>query len=478
MRVSELYSLGQTQPALEFVDVDIRADTRVYVDPRALRSIDSDWANECVSLLQSFFSAVLDAIQSGKHERALGLLASLSEPNETRLGLSVGRAQGRGMGRDLARVTWEALRTSRAVSTGLLEDLEDTILFIEGIGFDIISDVTTNIIRRPLVRFTGDVCSYYGIPLTSGVASGRLWDHRRRAWTQEFVSLPVTEHGPLLLVPKSIVRRSTTFNPGEYYNHYVLPFLQDEELNAAGSSLVEALKYDQRRVTKKAVKAKYGTGKKVNLETTLRDSSILDRYRLAKSRPTMPPGHSEIAALTDTAEPDWDALLKAVTDVPPGKNAATQYHRAVEALLSALFYPALDFPKREQKIHAGRKRIDISYTNVATVGFFHWVHATHGTPASFVPVECKNYGAEISNPEIDQLGMRFSPGRGQMGLLCHRGYGDKARVIQRCRDAAADEHGYIIALDDDDLGRLVAARKGLQESVSFAYLTSRFQELL
>lgn len=99
MRVSQFYDLGQTQPALEFVDVDIQADTRVYVDPRALRSIDSDWAHECVSLLQSFFSAVLDSIQSGRHKRALELLASLSEPNETRLGLSVGRAQGRGMGR-------------------------------------------------------------------------------------------------------------------------------------------------------------------------------------------------------------------------------------------------------------------------------------------------------------------------------------------------------------------------------------------
>jgi hypothetical protein len=477
VRVSEHYSLGLTQPSLEFVDVDILSDTRVFVDPRALHSVDSDWGNECVSLLQSFFSTVLDAIQTGRNGRARDLLASLSEPNETHLGLSRGRAQGRGMGRDLARDTWEALRASRAVSTGLIQDLEDTILFIEGIGLDIISDITTNIIRGPLIEFSHEACAYYGIPTTSGVASGRLWDHRRREWTNRFVSLPMTKHGPLLLVPKGIVRRSQTYEPGEYYNHYVLPFLQTEEMQSA-SSLVQVLRGGRRRVTKKAVKEKYGTGKRVNLDVTLKDPAILDRYRQTKSRPQMPPGHSEIAALTETSEPDWAALLQAVLEVPPGRDDADKYHRAVEALLSALFYPALDFPRREYKIHSGRKRIDINYTNVATRGFFYWLHATHGTPAAFVPVECKNYGSELANPEVDQLAMRFAPARGQVGMLCHRGYGDRARIIQRCRDAATDKHGYIVALDDEDLAALVAEREATTDRLAFTRLVDRFQELL
>jgi hypothetical protein len=170
--------------------------------------------------------------------------------------------------------------------------------------------------------------------------------------------------------------------------------------------------------------------------------------------------------------------LKAVVDVPTGTENATTYHRAIEALLSALLYPALDFPKREHRIHGGRKRIDINYTNVATRGFFYWVHTTHGTPASFVPIECKNYGVEIDNPAIDQLAMRFSPGRGQLGFLCHRGFGDKGRVTQKCKDAAADGHGYIIALDDDDLREIVAARAADAESVSFRLFLERFQELL
>jgi len=35
VRVSEHFGLPETQPTLEFLDVDIRKDTRAFVDPRA-----------------------------------------------------------------------------------------------------------------------------------------------------------------------------------------------------------------------------------------------------------------------------------------------------------------------------------------------------------------------------------------------------------------------------------------------------------
>lgn len=259
MRVSEYFGLGRTQPSLEFVDVDIRGDTRVYVDPRALRFVESEWSRECVSLLQSFFDTVMQAIQAGDDVRARQLLASLSEPNETHLGLSRGRAQGRGMGTGLAQDVWRSLSTSRAVSSGLIEDLEDTVLFVEGIGFDIISDITTNIIRSQLIKFTHDACTYYDIPLTPNVVSGQLWDRRAHGWTQAYTALPVADHRPVVFVPKSIVRRNQTFDPGEYYNHFVLPQLQTDELDS-NSGLVEVLRNGRRRVTKKAVRGKYGQG--------------------------------------------------------------------------------------------------------------------------------------------------------------------------------------------------------------------------
>lgn len=474
MRVSELYELGLEQASLDFVDVDVRDDTHLFIDPRALHHVDTEWTQECVSDLQSFISTVLSRIQSGDDAGARVLLASLSEPNETHLGVSEGRARGRGMGPDLAKTIWEGLKTSRAVESGLIEDLEDTILFIEHIGHDIISDITTNIIRGPLIGYTQEVAAYYEIPLQDNVVSGRIWDGGRRSWTQGFTKLPVTEYGRLLLVPKVIVRRSPSFNPGEYYNHYILPFLAERELSSA-SGLVQMFK-GRPRVTKKSLRERYGEGKRVNLDITLQHPVILDHYRAVKSRPQMPSDHQQFTDFANTPEPDWDKLLNAVRAARPGLDDASKYHLAVEALLSALFYPALVMPVRESKIHEGRKRLDIKYTNDATRGFFHWLHAVHKTPSASVVVECKNYGSELKNPEFDQLTGRFAPQRGQIGFLCYRGFGDKADVIRRCRDAALDRRGYVIALDDDDLAELVEERRSW--NVDFAYLHRRFNELI
>lgn len=50
--------------------------------------------------------------------------------------------------------------------------------------------------------------------------------------------------------------------------------------------------------------------------------------------------------------------------------------------------------------------------------------------------------------------------------------------MQRCRDTADDQRGFIIALEDSDLVDLVAvARKG-NEEMEFALLRQRFERLI
>lgn len=311
--------------------------------------------------------------------------------------------------------------------------------------------------------------------MQENVISGHIWDSGTRSWTQGFTGLPVTEHGRLLLVPKVIVRRSPSYSAGDYHENYILPFLADQELNAP-SGLVQVLKSGRRVVTKKSLRARFGVGKRVNLDITLQHPDILYHYKADKSKPQMPSDHQQFVDYANAPEPDWGKLLNSIRAVRPGLDGASKYHLAVEALLSTLFYPALAFPVMESKIHEGRKRLDIKYTNDATRGFFHWPHAVHGTPSATVVVECKNYGSELGNPEFDQLTGRFADQRGKIGFLCYRGFGNKADVIRRCRDAARDGRGYVIALDDDDLTKLVDERRSW--NVDFAYLHRRFGELI
>ncbi len=475
-RISQHFKVTGDQSTFEFVDVALHTDSPFFLDPRAFRNLRSDWGETCVSLLQSFFDAVLGRIGDGDHSGARQLLGSLSEPNETHLGLSRGRPAGRGMGKGLAEVMWEALNGSDAATTGLLQDLEDTVLFIDGIGHDRVSDITTNIVRRPLIEFTQDAAHFYGIKLVKDVASARCWNSSLQKWEVQYADLPTTKTGPLLLVPKCLVRRRPTFDPGEYLDHHILPILQEEELSAGGA-LVEVLKDGRRRVTKKSVAEKYGRSKSLARKVTIEHPDILQQYRSQSGSRRQPPSHYELADTLDVEPPDWTKLLATVLDTPSGAADADKYHRAVQALLAAILYPSLVNPKREFEIHDGRKRIDITFTNEDQRGFFAWVH-NKVVHAPYVFVECKNYGADLANPEIDQLTGRFSNARGQLGIVCCRSFQKRKRWDARCKDTATDGRGYVLTLSDDDLETLVKERMTTSTPWDFALLRTQLEKLL
>lgn len=473
MRVSEHFQLNRHQGELDFVDVDIRGDTRVYVDPRALRLLTTDWGQECVSLIQHFFRTVLAAIREGDDLKAQRLLAGLHEPNETHLGLSTDHARGSGLGTGLARDVWEALSETDAAVTGLLQDLEDTALLVPGIDRDRISDITTNIIREPLIRYTQDACEHYGIPLRPGVDSGALWDQQNATWTSMHVRLPMTSEGKLLLVPKAIVRKTLDYDRSEYLNHYLLRTLQEVEL-AAGSELVQLLKNGSPRVTKKSLKEKYGSNKAAIARLTREHPQALENYRADKRRHFREPlTHEDFFVEGIGDPPQLATLIEAVVAIPAGRETADDYHRAIENLLTALFYPNLTSPQIEYPIHNGRKVIDIAYANAASRGFFGWL-AKH-YPCAMIFIECKNYSSDPANPEIDQLSGRFSPRRGQVGLLICRTIEDKERMAARCRDTANDGRGYVLALDDEDLQELL---NQYQHTGELTLLRERFDGLI
>lgn len=480
MRVSEHFQLGRIQPTLDFVDVDVSRDVPVFIDPRALRLLNTEWAAECVALIQSFFNSVLSAIRGGENEKARDLFVQLREPNETHLGLSRGASRGRALGPHLANDLWEALSKSEAVKHGILEDLEDTILMVEGISSDIVSDIATNLIRFPLIKYTHEACAIYGIPLGGDVDSGPLWNPTTEKWFNQYVELPVIANKRLLMVPKVIVRKRMDYDPDEYYRHYILEHLRDVEISA-NTELVRLLKSGrnkgQPRVDLKALKEKYGEGKGVIVRETLRNPALLHTYRADKNKAlTLPLSHQDFAELEGSQPPDWPTLLRAVHSVPTGNADSHAYEAAIEQLLTALFYPALSHPQPQTKIHEGRKRIDITYTNMATEGFFEWLAKHHPAPNVFV--ECKNYSGEVANPELDQLSGRFSPSRGQFGILVCRSFDNKELFQRRCRDTAIDHRGFIIALDDDDLSTLVNLRQDVDPQELFKFLKARFDLLI
>lgn len=451
-RFSAHFGINKTQPQLDFVDIRTDRDTSLFIDPYVFTQRTDAWSVGCHEDILSFFDAVLIAIRDGNHETGHRLLDFLHEPNETCLGLSKGTPAGRGIGRQQAADLYDRLRSSRAAETGLLSELSDCELFIEGIGPDKISDITTNIIRRRLVEYTQYQCDLHGIQLEGTVASGNLWNPDARRWESEFVQLPVIDGRKVLLVPKSSVRWKMAFSHQQYYNQFVLEYLQAENLRQH-TALVETLRKGRERVTKKTLKEVHPLSKHFLADFSEHHPQVLERYKTI------------LGISTEISDRELDEdfeeavfariLIDELENINRGDMHASRFHNFMIGALEFLFYPNLIYPEKEQEIHEGRKRIDIAYTNNSSIGFFFRRRREARANAVRIYVECKNYMKEIANPELDQLAGRFSTARGRFGLLVGRGFDNRDRFIQRCRDTCRDDRGYIVALVDADIVKML-----------------------
>ena len=476
MRISEYYKLGRTQASLDFVDVTLDTDLTVFVNPVAIKSLQSEWGSECISLLQHYFESVLKRIKSNDKASAINLLSALSERNEFHLGYSRGKSRGHGFGSISGSNVWKALSESKAAKSNLLTDLEDTCLLIEGIGPDMISDAVCNIIRGPLIAYTQEMCEYYEMPMENQVDSGPIWNPDEEKWERTFVKLPVTTFGKLVLVPKIAVRFGMAYDVGEYYRYFLIPVMEQDEIKRK-SELVETLKDGRKRVTTKELMKKYGAGKLSVVDQTVKRPEVLKRYKENKEKtPSRPLSHGDFAELEKIGSPNFEGFLDKVASIPIGVENSARYESAIEKLLTVMFYPSLCNPHKQHRIHAGRKRIDITYVNSAQKGFFDWLGRHY--PASHIFVECKNYGQEVGNPEIDQLAGRFSPSRGKFGLLICRKIADKQLLRERCRDTAVDSRGFIIALDDEDLRLILNEYMQAPDFESYKTLKQMFDALI
>jgi hypothetical protein len=485
IRVSQFYRLGLQQPSLEFLDVALEEDTQLFIDPRAFLALRTPWADECVELIRDFFDEVVHAMHADDGDRARLLLSGLREPNETRLGFSRGEPRGRGVGDVLADDLYDSLRNSEAVRTGLIENLEDTALLVEGIAADRISDITTNIVRERLIEFTHRMAAKYGMDLEPEQDSGALWSPEVGHWENKAVPMLCPKGAPLILVPRAVVRWKLDFDPGEYYRYAVLRYLRDRELAKGNSPLAYVIKTGPRkgeqRITYKDVeqyyKKQYGGKKHFVVGATREFPEILDMYKKKKDNLFRPPETMDfLSAHVGLPEPKWGRILKGVVDLPPGKADATNYHRAIEALLTPLFNPSLVDPVIEKEIESGTMRVDLRYRNMPQ-DFFRWF--TEGfAKAPFVPFECKNYTEDPANPEIGQIASRLDSQKGRLGFLVCRKIEDRKRFNTRCRGQLDKNGNYIIGLDDDNLRKLVAARKAKDSHAFFKHMSDLVEALI
>ncbi len=480
---SQFFKKNKNQYELDFVDIPINnGDIPLFIDPYAISKRSDKWSIECHNLIVDFFQEVVDLIKDGQKKRAIYMLSGLREPNQIHFGLSRGSiARGRGVGSIQALSLYKGLEESSAVKTGFLKNIEDCELLIDGIGRDKISDITTNIIKKHLIEYTKYQCVLFNIPVHQ-VSSGSLWDAEQGKWTNDYVNLPICNDESIILVPKMIARFDMVFNHQEYYRHFVLNFLQAEHLNA-NSSLVRTLKDGTKKEpTKKSLKEVYPLSKTYLYDFSKEHPEVFESYKKEKAKIfnsiLNETSNEDITSLIEEKEFDFNNLIKKFAEIPTGNKTATDFHNHIKGVLTAIFYPYLVNPIKEKEIHKGRKRIDLCYDNAAKNGFFIHLVINKQVPAPYVFMECKNYKDDPQNPELDQLSGRFSKIRGRFGFLICRKFNNKDLFIERCKDTAKDDRGFILPLDDEDLITLLEYKRDKNEKGINDFLEERYKKLV
>lgn len=94
----------------------------------------------------------------------------------------------------------------------------------------------------------------WDIPLIDSVPSGSYWDERNLCWTNIYSKMLVADGHKFILVPKRLVSYSKEYTSEKYTQHFVLNFLQNEQLRMNTSLIKERVKSKEKYVTKKDIK--------------------------------------------------------------------------------------------------------------------------------------------------------------------------------------------------------------------------------
>lgn len=184
------------------LDPILNADTRLFIDPLLLRQSKHHEMNEVAwSLVEKHFDSLFRLFRASRARgdvawrRAIEMMEYGEIPGTC---LGYGKAGVRGSAFGPARIKQLAQTASEIVAMGI----DDPELFLllplieKGVGADLVSDMTTNIILPALAAFTRRVARDLGVPCVDHELLGQHFD---------LPANPLVDGEPILLVPRDVL---------------------------------------------------------------------------------------------------------------------------------------------------------------------------------------------------------------------------------------------------------------------------------
>jgi hypothetical protein len=227
MKFSRIFKIEYSHSDDWFDPILVR-DTKLFVDPFLIfRSQMTRFRNAHTSIISFFNERFKIAASSNKdvqdvRYRNLHHTLLFPEVEEICLGYAGDSIDGLGSGRKHAKSIVEGIYESIERGIITISHFEELGIFKEGIGCDLISDITVNLLKPDLVKYTQDICREKGVSLSKCHLRHACFYEEHDQWQDKYVDLPLNpfkKDRGIILVPKEFLRELPTINPDDFFDY-------------------------------------------------------------------------------------------------------------------------------------------------------------------------------------------------------------------------------------------------------------------
>lgn len=198
-------------------DISVVSDLPVFIDPFLLFNSDKDDFQALHDQILDYLRFLRDHAHEPLDTGRIKSWYTFSEVRQNWLGFAVGSNRGHGLGRKFAVALHAALGEvlgnfgEEAITSS--SHVEKLALIRPGVGRDTISDLTTNLIKHYLLRYTSDFAVAHLSPADRKTVSVRRakFNYNTQTWATAKYDLPYTDGDFVILTPVDLLTKDDTW---------------------------------------------------------------------------------------------------------------------------------------------------------------------------------------------------------------------------------------------------------------------------
>jgi len=428
-------SLRQEQ--VDFVIPRLDRDIPLGIDPFLLYKSRYMDFRDLHSAMLSVFNEGVRRFSAGRESEAR-LIIDFPEVREIGLGYGKATKRGSGLGNLLNQLLIDTLAASPDLLRRGVKHIEEMQLLSLGIGADRISDISGNILKQFLIKYTQEQAQLWGIPVRPNVPIHHVLNTSEYQWEDGYFDLPTNESGEaILLVPRWIVRTLPWINFDDYVRAEFSIFLR------AKATKTKVQTHKQTDVAKQEI-----------VKISRKEVERIDRYVAAKEKNSHLALPAELRGAPESIRTQGESLMTSLSNIPHGRDHARQYQIKMLEILNLLFEPDLVDGRLEESTIMGTERRDIVFVNESEKTFFRYLRDQHGN--LLLVFEAKNV-EDVSSANFNQLATYLGDKMGYCGFMLVRNPLSKADRLKTI-SIYNNLKRIMIALNDEDMLRMLQLR--------------------